>query len=49
MLVSMYGAQVLAFVFQLGAAAWKQGGSRVNANKPSTSAPGDTATTEHAS
>lgn len=41
-LVSMYGAAVLTYVLQLGAAAWKQHGTRVNAKMAS----GDSATTE---
>lgn len=44
--VSMYGARVLTFALQLGAAVWKQSGSRVNANMRSTLATGDTATTK---
>jgi hypothetical protein len=42
----MYGAQVLAFALQLGAAAWKQNGTRANAKMPSSSAPGNVATAE---
>jgi hypothetical protein len=44
--VSMYGARVLACALQLGVAAWKQSGSRVNANMPSTSAQGDSTTSK---
>ena len=45
--VSMYGARLLAFALQLGAAAWQRSGSRINANMPSTLATDDTATTGH--
>lgn len=47
MLVSMFGARVLTFALQLGAAAGGKSGSRVNANTPNTSATGATATAEH--
>ena len=45
--VSMYGARLLIFALQRGAAAAKQSGSRVTTDMPSTSATGATAITEH--
>lgn len=45
--VAMYGARVLTFALQVGAATQKQNGARDNASMPNTSATGDTATTEH--
>ena len=45
-LISLYGAQILPFVLQYGAAAMKQRVSGVNSNMP-TSATGNNATTEH--
>lgn len=47
--VSMYGARLLIFALQRGAAAGKRSGSRVNADMPSTSATGATAINEHGS
>ncbi len=43
MFVSMFGARILTFALQLGAAAPKQGGSHVNTNMPSTPASATTA------
>jgi hypothetical protein len=47
MFISMFGARMLAFALQLGAAAPKQKGSRVNTNMPGTSATGATTPAEH--
>ena len=49
MFVSMFGARVLSFALELGATAWAKSGLRANANMPSASANGATATAEPAS
>lgn len=45
--VSMFGARVLSFALELGAAVWEKSSLRANANRPSTSATSANATAEH--